>query len=129
MEAVGQLTGGVAHDFNNLLTIIIGGLEIIERQLPELPGSPAALWIARAREVALKGARRAATLTQRLLAFSRQQPLSPQPIDANKLVAGISDLLRQTIGEAIALETVMAGGSGTHMPTRISSRTHLSIWR
>jgi signal transduction histidine kinase/CheY-like chemotaxis protein len=110
MEAVGQLTGGVAHDFNNLLTIIFGGLEIIERQIHELPPSPPVLWIDRAREMALKGARRAATLTQRLLAFSRQQPLSPQRVDANKLVSSISDLLRRTIGEAIALETVMAGG-------------------
>jgi signal transduction histidine kinase len=110
MEAVGQLTGGVAHDFNNLLTIILGGLEIIERQTHELPPSPAVLWIDRAREMSLKGARRAATLTQRLLAFSRQQSLSPQPIDANKLVSGISDLLRRTIGEAVSLETVMAGG-------------------
>ena|SRR5271166_1774663 len=110
IEAVGQLTGGVAHDFNNLLTIIMGGLEIIERQIPELPASPAALWIDRAREMALKGVNRAATLTQRLLAFSRQQPLSPQSIDANRLVSGISDLLRRTIGEAVSLETVMAGG-------------------
>jgi PAS domain S-box-containing protein len=110
MEAVGQLTGGVAHDFNNLLTIIMGGLEIIERQIPDLPVSPAVLRIGRARDMALLGAHRAALLTQRLLAFSRQQPLSPQPIDANRLVSGISDLLRRTIGEAVALETVMAGG-------------------
>jgi signal transduction histidine kinase len=109
MEAVGQLTGGVAHDFNNLLTIIMGGLEMIERQIPDLPPSPATQRISRARDMALQGANRAATLTQRLLAFSRQQPLSPQPIDANKLVAGISDLLRRTIGEAIALEAVTAG--------------------
>jgi PAS domain S-box-containing protein len=110
MEAVGQLTGGVAHDFNNLLTIIMGGLEIIERQIPDLAASPATLRIGRARDMALQGAHRAALLTQRLLAFSRQQPLSPQPIDANKLVSGISDLLRRTIGEAVSLETVMSGG-------------------
>jgi signal transduction histidine kinase len=113
MEAVGQLTGGVAHDFNNLLTIIMGGLEMIERQLPDLPATPAAQRINRARDMAVKGASRAATLTQRLLAFSRQQPLSPQPTDANKLVAGISDLLRRTIGEAVSLEAVMAGGLWT----------------
>jgi signal transduction histidine kinase len=109
MEAVGQLTGGVAHDFNNLLTIVMGGLEIIERQIPDLPPSAARQRIGRAREMALKGVSRAALLTQRLLAFSRQQPLSPQPIDANKLVGGITDLLRRTIGEAVSLETVMAG--------------------
>jgi signal transduction histidine kinase/CheY-like chemotaxis protein len=109
MEAVGQLTGGVAHDFNNLLTIVLGGLEIIGRQIPDLPASPAAQRLVRAREMALKGVHRAALLTQRLLAFSRQQPLSPQPIDANRLVGGITDLLRRTIGEEISLETVMAG--------------------
>jgi signal transduction histidine kinase/CheY-like chemotaxis protein len=110
MEAVGQLTGGVAHDFNNLLTIVLGGLEIIERQIPELPASPAARRIGHAREMAVKGAHRAVLLTQRLLAFSRQQPLSPQSIDPNRLVSGISDLLRRTIGEAISLESVLAGG-------------------
>ncbi|MEA2726588.1 MAG: hypothetical protein QOF70_1063 [Acetobacteraceae bacterium] len=109
MEAVGQLTGGVAHDFNNLLTVVQGGLEIIERQLPQLPASPAVLRIGRAREMALKGVNRAALLTQRLLAFSRQQPLLPQSVDANKLVSGIADLLRRTIGEAVSLETVVAG--------------------
>ncbi len=115
MEAVGQLTGGVAHDFNNLLTIIMIGLEMIKRYLPDLPVSTATVRIGRARDMALTGVDRAALLTQRLLAFSRQQPLSPQPIDANKLVAGISDLLRRTIGEEISLETVMAAGLwGTH---------------
>jgi signal transduction histidine kinase len=110
MEVVGQLTGGVAHDFNNLLTIIMGGLEMIERHLHDLPPSPTAQRIGRAREMAMKGVHRAELLTHRLLAFSRQQPLSPQPIDANRLVSGVSDLLRRTIGEAISLETVAAGG-------------------
>ena len=110
MEAVGQLTGGVAHDFNNLLTIILGGLDAIGRQLPALGDSPAAERIARAREMAIQGARRAATLTSRLLAFSRQQALEPQPLNANKLVAGISEMLRRTLGEAVQLETVLAGG-------------------
>jgi signal transduction histidine kinase len=113
MEAVGQLTGGVAHDFNNLLTIVMGGLEIIERQIPDLPVSAASQRIGRAKEMALKGVHRAAVLTQRLLAFSRQQPLSPEAIDANKLVAGIADLLRRTIGETVSLETVMAGALWT----------------
>jgi signal transduction histidine kinase/CheY-like chemotaxis protein len=110
MEAVGQLTGGVAHDFNNLLTIILGGLQIIELQSTNLPVSPATLRIARAGEMALKGVHRAALLTHRLLAFSRQQPLSPLPIEANVLVSGIFDLLRRTIGEVVSLETVMADG-------------------
>jgi signal transduction histidine kinase len=110
MEAIGQLTGGVAHDFNNLLTIVLGGLDAIGRRLPELPPSPAVERITRARDMALQGVQRAATLTSRLLAFSRQQALNPQPIDANRLVAGICDFLRQTLGEAVALETVLAGG-------------------
>ena len=110
MEAVGQLTGGVAHDFNNLLTVVLGGLDMIDRLVPELPPSPAATRIVRAKEMALQGAQRAATLTSRLLAFSRQQALDPQVIDANKLVAGVCDFLRRTLGEAVSLETVLAGG-------------------
>ena len=110
MEAVGQLTGGIAHDFNNLLTIILGGLDVIGRQIPSLGHSPAVARIGRAKDMALQGARRAVTLTDRLLAFSRQQPLAPKPIDANKLVAGISELLRRTLGEQVSLETVLAGG-------------------
>jgi len=110
IEAVGQLTGGIAHDFNNLLTIVVGGLEAIGRQVLTLPPSPAASRIARAREMALQGAHRAVALTSRLLAFSRQQPLAPQALDANKLVAGICEMLRRTLGEAVALETVLAGG-------------------
>jgi signal transduction histidine kinase len=103
MEAVGQLTGGVAHDFNNLLTVIMGGLEMIERQLPSLPKSQNKERIARAAAMSREGAERAAKLTARLLAFARRQPLSPQPIDANKLVVGIAVLLRRTVGATIAL--------------------------
>jgi PAS domain S-box-containing protein len=105
MEAVGQLTGGIAHDFNNLLTIIVGNIELLQRRLPE--GSER---LQRAAEHAMDATRRAATLTQRLLAFSRRQPLDPKPINANKLVAGMSELLRRTLGEAVVLETVLAGG-------------------
>jgi signal transduction histidine kinase len=110
MEAVGQLTGGVAHDFNNLLTVVLGGLDMIGRQIAELPPSPAVARIIRAKDMALHGAQRAATLTARLLAFSRQQALAPQSIDANKLVAGTCELLRRTLGEAVSLETVLAAG-------------------
>jgi signal transduction histidine kinase/CheY-like chemotaxis protein len=110
MEAVGQLTGGVAHDFNNLLTIVLGGLDMIGRLLPDFPPSAAVTRMTRAKEMALQGAQRAATLTSRLLAFSRQQALDPQVIDANKLVAGTCDFLRRTLGEAVSLETVLAGG-------------------
>jgi PAS domain S-box-containing protein len=110
MEAVGQLTGGLAHDFNNLLTVVQGGLDAIGRQIPALPTSAAASRIARARDMALQGVQRAVTLTNRLLAFSRQQPLTPQAIDANKLVGSTCEFLRRTLGEAVSLETVLAGG-------------------
>ena len=108
MESIGQLTGGVAHDFNNLLTVIIGNLETIQRHLRQPQQAVAALQ--HSAEQATRGAQRAAALTQRLLAFSRQQPLDPKPTDANRLIGGMSDLLRRTIGEQIAVETVLAGG-------------------
>jgi two-component system NtrC family sensor kinase len=103
MEAVGQLTGGVAHDFNNLLTIIIGNLGIAKRGVVEARAE-------RALNNALVGADRAAQLTQRLLAFSRRQPLNPRFLDINKLIVAISDLLTRTLGENIQLETI--GGAG-----------------
>jgi PAS domain S-box-containing protein len=109
IEAVGQLTGGIAHDFNNLLTVVLGGLETIGRQIPNLPDSPAAARILRSKDMALQGAHRAVTLTSRLLAFSRQQPLAPRPLDANRLVSGVCELLRRTLGEAVSLETMLAG--------------------
>jgi PAS domain S-box-containing protein len=110
MEAVGQLTGGVAHDFNNLLTLVMGGLDVIGRQAPKLPAPDALARIERARGMALQGVQRAAALTSRLLAFSRQQALTPQAVDANKLVASVCDLLRRTLGETVELETVLAAG-------------------
>jgi PAS domain S-box-containing protein len=110
MEALGQLTGGVAHDFNNLLTLILGGLDIIDRQLAQVPGSPAKTRIERARDMALQGVERARALTARLLAFSRLQTLAPQAVDANALVSGICDLLQRTLGEQIMLKTLPAQG-------------------
>lgn len=109
MEAIGQLTGGVAHDFNNLLTVILGGLETIERQLAK-PGNDAQARIGRAAAMARHGAQRAATLTARLLAFARRQPLQPKPLDASRLVTGLADLLQRTLGATIALETIAGGG-------------------
>ncbi len=105
MEAVGQLTGGVAHDFNNLLTVVTGSLDMLQRRMDG--GNARDLRLV---TNAIEGAQRAAALTHRLLAFSRQQPLEPKPVDTNKLVAGTSELLRRTLGEAIAIETVLAGG-------------------
>ncbi|HEY8570899.1 PAS domain S-box protein [Phenylobacterium sp.] len=105
MEAVGQLTGGVAHDFNNMLAIVIGSLDLARRRLDR--GQPGA---ERYLEAAHEGASRAASLTQRLLAFSRQQPLTPRVTSLNKLVGGMSELLRRTLGETVEIETVLAGG-------------------
>jgi signal transduction histidine kinase/CheY-like chemotaxis protein len=104
MEAIGQLTGGVAHDFNNMLSIVIGSLDLAKRKLERDPAKATHLI-----DNALEGAQRAAGLTARLLAFSRQQPLAPTVIDANKLVGGMSELLRRTLGE-LEVETVLAGG-------------------
>jgi PAS domain S-box-containing protein len=108
MESIGQLTGGVAHDFNNLLTIIIGNLETLQRSLDAVPLSVERL--KRSADNAMRGSRRAESLTQRLLAFSRQTPLAPKPIDIGRLVGGLSDLLRRTLGEQVTVETVLGGG-------------------
>ena len=105
MEAVGQLTGGVAHDFNNLLQVILGNLEIVHRNLP-----PDAARLRRATAQAITGARRAASLTQRLLAFSRRQPLDPKPLNVNTLVTGLSEMVHRTLGETISVESVLAAG-------------------
>jgi len=105
MEAVGQLTGGIAHDFNNMLAVILGSLNLAKRRLGRGEVS-----IDRFIEGAIDGANRAATLTQRLLAFSRQQPLAPEVVDINKMFGGMSELLERSLGELIRLETVLAAG-------------------
>jgi signal transduction histidine kinase/ActR/RegA family two-component response regulator len=105
MESVGRLAGGIAHDFNNHLTVISSNIELLKRRLPQ--SSPA---IERLADSAMHGVRRAATLTQRLLAFSRQQVPDPEPLDAGQLVAGLLDLLRRTLGESVAVETSSSGG-------------------
>ena len=109
MEAVGQLTGGVAHDFNNLLMVIMGNVETARRHLGST-GQPVPEATSRAIENAMRGAERAATLTQRLLAFSRRQPLSPRPVDVNRLVDGMSDLLHRALGETLTL--IVEPGAG-----------------
>jgi CheY-like chemotaxis protein/CHASE3 domain sensor protein len=104
MEALGQLVGGVAHDFNNMLAVIVGGLDLwLKREGPDAPRRSLV-------ENALEAARRAATLTGRLLAFSRQQPLSPVVLDVNRVTREMSELLRQSIGEQVQLEAVLSGG-------------------
>src|SRR5262249_3208949 len=109
MEAVGQLTGGVAHDFNNLLTVVMGNLELAQRQLENWTEASQDR-MRRTLAQAMRGAQRGATLTQRLLAFSRRQPLSPKPLDLNKLVGGLTEFLRRALGEIVDLETVGSAG-------------------
>jgi PAS domain S-box-containing protein len=100
MEAVGQLTGGLAHDFNNLLAGISGSLELIQTRLSQGRMMDVDRYI----NAAQGAARRAAALTHRLLAFSRRQTLDPKPTDVNRLVAGMEELIRRTVGPSIAVE-------------------------
>ncbi|MBN8926211.1 MAG: hypothetical protein BGO51_15495 [Rhodospirillales bacterium 69-11] len=109
MEAVGQLTGGIAHDFNNLLTGIAGSLELLQARAAQGRFGEIDRYVAAARGAA----DRAAALTHRLLAFSRRQTLAPKPVNANRLVAGMEELIRRSIGPAITLEVVKAGGLWT----------------
>ena len=102
MEAVGQLTGGVAHDFNNLLTIVIGNLQLLDLDDDRIDDKH------RLREAALDAALRGAQLTRRLLAFSRQQVLSPKVLYVNELVLGIVPMLERALGEVVTLHTVLA---------------------
>ncbi|MBU1376247.1 MAG: PAS domain-containing protein [Alphaproteobacteria bacterium] len=108
MDALGKLTGGIAHDFNNMLAVIIGGLNLIERRLARGDTD-----IQKFLDGAIEGAERAAALTQRLLAFSRQQPLSPETLDVNQLISTLTDMLGRTLGETIRLETVLGAGLWT----------------
>ena len=116
METLGQLTGGVAHDFNNLLQIVIGNLDVLMRTLP---GEPPRL--RRAADNAMAGAVRAATLTQRLLAFSRRQPLMPERIDPARLIEGMSDLLHRTLGETIDVSTGSADTGPSLWPVEVDA--------
>ena len=106
MEAVGQLTGGLAHDFNNLLAGISGSLELLRTRTAQ--GRTAEL--GRYIETALTSVNRAAALTHRLLAFSRRQTLDPKPTEVNRLVSGMEDMFRRTVGPGICVETRLAGG-------------------
>jgi PAS domain S-box-containing protein len=103
LEAIGQLTGGVAHDFNNLLTVITGNLELMEMQIES---EDLREMIADAQEAANLGAR----LTERLLAFARRSHLEPQVVNINELVLMVTSMLRRTLGEQVALSTILAPG-------------------
>ena len=109
MEAIGQLTGGLAHDFNNLLAGMSSSLQILQRRLVEGNADSADRYIGLARDAI----RRAAALTHRLLAFSRRQTLDPKVTDVNRLIAGMEELVRRTVGPEVTLEVVGAGGLWT----------------
>jgi signal transduction histidine kinase/ActR/RegA family two-component response regulator len=103
LEAIGQLTGGIAHDFNNMLSVVIASLNLLKRRLARGEGGYEQFI-----NSAVEGAERAATLTHRLLAFSRTQPLASSPTNANELVASMSELLQRTLGEHIQFKTALA---------------------
>ena len=109
LEAVGQLAGGIAHDFNNILQVILGSLEIItitlERGPLDDPGSDRRSQVERVTATARRAALSAKELVERLLAFSRQQPLAPRVFDVNGLVGDMTDMIGRTLGETIHLET------------------------
>jgi PAS domain S-box-containing protein len=106
MEAVGQLTGGIAHDFNNLLQGVTGNLEVLQTRVAQGRINDLDRFITGA----MGAANRASSLTHRLLAFSRRQPLEPRALHANPLIGSMEDLLRRTIGERIELKLVLDGG-------------------
>lgn len=112
MEAVGQLTGGLAHDFNNLLTAISGAMEMMQMRLKQGRIADLSRYIGAAQTAS----GRAAALTHRLLAFARRQPLDPKPIDINRLVAGMEDLIRGTAGPGVQVEVVKGAGA---LPTLV----------
>ena len=105
IEAVGQLTGGIAHDFNNMLAVVISGLSLIKRRLAA--GNTDVLELA---DATMDGANRAAALTSRLMTFARQQPLSPQIIDANQLIGSMTEMIDRALGETIKMESFLETG-------------------
>jgi len=110
MEAIGQLTGGIAHDFNNLLTGIIGALDLVQRRITRHfpPGDARLNDLNRFIDAATQSAQRAASLTHRLLAFARRQPLDSKPVDVAVMVHGMADLLRRTLGEQVVLRIAVS---------------------
>lgn len=117
MEAIGQLTGGVAHDFNNLLMAVLGNLELLHKHV----GLDAKAL--RLIDGAIQGAKRGASLTQRLLAFARKQDLQVAPVALDKLVAGMEDLLRRSVGSAITIETAIPDG----LPPALADTNQLEL--
>jgi PAS domain S-box-containing protein len=117
MEAIGQLTGGIAHDFNNLLMAVLGNLELLRKHFDDDPKA------VRLVDGALQGAQRGASLTQRLLAFSRRQDLHVGPVDLVRLVAGIEELLRRSVGSSIIVETHLH----EHLPFVVADSNQIEL--
>ncbi len=117
MEAVGQLTGGIAHDFNNMLTGIIGSMDVLRRRIAAGRLGD----VDRFMDAALASANRAASLTHRLLAFSRRQSLDPQPLDVNRLLGCMVDLIRRSINERIILDMAL----GEDLPWAVADSNQL----
>ena len=117
MESIGQLTGGVAHDFNNLLQVISGNLQLLGRAVAGQERAQGYV------QSALDGVRRAAKLASQLLAFSRRQPLQPKTVNLGRFVSGLEELLRRTLGEGIAVQTVVADGLWNSLvdPTQVEN--------
>lgn len=125
LEAVGQLTGGIAHDFNNMLSVVIGSIELAQRQK-----GPGQGHLDRLLSDALSGAQSAAALTRQLLAFGRQQSLSPRKIDLNEVVFGMRDMLQRTLGEKVVVDLRLSGDlwpSFLDRPQTESSLVNLAI--
>jgi PAS domain S-box-containing protein len=114
MEAVGQLTGGLAHDFNNLLTAIGGSLQLMQNRIEQGRTAEVGRYFAAAQSAV----KRATALTHRLLAFSRRQTLDPKPVDVNRLLAEMEELIRRTVGPSIELAVV---GAGDLWPTLVDA--------
>ena len=109
MDAIGQLTGGIAHDFNNLMMVVLGNLETAQRNARETDNPN----LQRALKNAMRGAQRASSLTQRLLAFSRRASLNPKPLDINKFLVGAVDFMNRALGETVEIETAGCAGLWT----------------
>ena len=104
MEAIGKLTGGVAHDFNNVLQVIAGNLHLLSR---DVSGN---LRAEQRLQTAVAATARGSRLASQLLAFGRRQPLSPKTVNLGRLIRGIDDMLRRSLGESVEIETVITGG-------------------
>ncbi len=109
IEAIGQLTGGVAHDFNNLLSVVMGNLEMIAKRLPDDPR------MKRQVDSALQATQRGASLTERMLSFARRQDLMPEAVDIGRLVAGMSDLLKNAVGTQVSIVQDFPSGTPAAM--------------